>query len=814
MAALDRPYPGEAVYNEPQALRLRGPLDRDALRRALNEVVRRHEALRTRFDVEDARLVQVIAPRLDVALDVEDLRTLPEDVARGGGPADRAGRTPRTPRPRARTAAPGAIAVPARGRAPAAPGPCTMSSRTDGRYTSLGRELAALYAAFHAGQPSPLPALAAQYADYAMRQREGLQGEALEKPLAYWKRTLAGMRMLELPTDRPRPAAADHRGDCVTFEIDADVTRRLKELARRERATLFMTLLAAFQVLLHRYTGQEDIAIGVPTAGRSAPGLEPLIGCFVNMLVMRGDLRDRPGFDVLLHRVRQQALEAYEHQELPFDRLVQELAPVRTTTRHPLFQVSFALHNAAQMTAWRLPGLVVEEIDGPGGDDVKFDLSLTLTETSGVLRGTFHFATALFDAATIGRMAVQLRTLLLSIAADPRQRVGRLALQSAAERERRLADGMRAPSPYPDATRLERLFEAQAAMRPDAVAVVDAKDRSRTGSSMRGPDRLARALVVAGPGSLRRACALFERTLDLAVALPAVLAAGGGYVPLDPAYPPERLAFHARRLRGGAGADDGRRARTAAGGLRWAAPARLDADAAAVAAEEALPFPSLAGPDDLCYLLYTSGSTGRPKGVEVTHRAVVNLLTCHDPAAGDRGEDVLAPRSPARRSTSSNWSCTCPFWHGAALLRSQASGARRRRRSRQALRSHGVTTFPAGHPGNLQRCCSRAVYDGHPRLKDDQRRRGAGAELGRADCYRTRAGCGTSTGPPRPPSIRDPADVCGRPAGRTDADRCCGPQHAALRGRQGTRAAAAGGARRAADRRRRPGARLSGSDPT
>ncbi|MBK7332515.1 MAG: non-ribosomal peptide synthetase, partial [Betaproteobacteria bacterium] len=180
------------------------------------------------------------------------------------------------------------------------------------------------YAAFHAGQPSPLPALAVQYADYAARQREGLKGEALERPLAWWKRTLAGMHALELPTDRPRPATASHRGDVVGFEIDADLTRRLKELARRERATLFMTLLAAFQVLLHRYSGQEDVAVGVPVAGRSAPEVEPLIGFFVNMLVMRGDLSGQPGFDVLLGRVRQQALDGYEHQELPFERIVME----------------------------------------------------------------------------------------------------------------------------------------------------------------------------------------------------------------------------------------------------------------------------------------------------------------------------------------------------------------------------------------------------------------------------------------------------------------------------------------------------------
>ena len=684
---LDRLYPDEAIYNEPQAFRLRGPLDRDALRRALNEIVCRHEALRTRFAVDDARLVQVIAPALDVPLDVEDLRTLAETErdaeARRIAQAER------------------------RARFDLAQGPllrvrllCLREGEhwllltmhhiaTDGWSVGvLWRELAVLYAAFHAGQPSPLPALAAQYADYAVRQREGLKGEALERALAYWKRTLAGMHTLELPTDRPRPATASHRGDVVGFEIDADLTRRLKELARRERATLFMTLLAAFQVLLHRYSGQEDVAVGVPVAGRSAPEVEPLIGFFVNMLVMRGDLSGQPGFDALLGRVRQQALDAYEHQELPFERIVMELAPARATTRNPLFQVSFALHNAGQVT-FRLPGLAVEEIDDLGGDDVKFDLSLTLTEASDVLRGSFQFAAALFDSTTVERMALHFRTLLSSIVADPRQRIGRLALHGAEERERCLAEGMRMPSPYPGTTRLERLFEAQAALRPDAVAVVGASESLTYRDLDLRANRLARELDASGSGAPRRVGVCLERGPDLVVALLATLKAGAAYVPLDPDLPAERLsAMLADASVALVLTDERLSARLPAGAHRVVC---IDRDALRIAQRPGGAVGAGDAADDLACVMYTSGSSGRPKGVLIAHRAVSRLV-CGSDYVRLGADDVVAHLSnPAFDAT------TFEVWgallNGAALVPIDKATVLAPRALATALRANGVTTL-------------------------------------------------------------------------------------------------------------------------
>jgi non-ribosomal peptide synthetase component F len=334
------------------------------------------------------------------------------------------------------------------------------------RWTSaiLTRELSTLYAAFAAGEPSRLPELPVQYADYAIWQREWMQGETLEREIAHWRRALANLPALELPLDRPRPAVPEHRGGRFMFEIDAATVRGLKELGRSEGATLFMTLLAAFFVLLHRYSGQEDFAVGVPIAGRNKPELEDLLGFFVNTLVLRGDLSGDPAFRTCLARVRKFALDAYSHQDVPFEKLVEALAPARDLSRNPLFQVSFALQNNP-MHGWNIPGLTVTPVTGLVAESAKFDLGFSIVEIGGALRGRVDFMVELFDPATIERMAGHFRALL-SIVADPLLPVSRLALFDAAARRRLLVDWNATAVAWPDRASVAQLFEAQAARSP------------------------------------------------------------------------------------------------------------------------------------------------------------------------------------------------------------------------------------------------------------------------------------------------------------------------------------------------------------
>ena len=324
----------------------------------------------------------------------------------------------------------------------------------------LRRELTTLYNAYHRGEPSPLPTLPVQYADYALWQRQWLQGAVLEKQLGFWRHALADLPTLDLPTDRPRPATASYRGACVNFEVPESLTRSLKALSRREGVTLFMTLLAAYQILLFRYSGQEDIAVGVPIAGRTRLELEGLIGFFVNTLVLRGDLSGEPSFKTYLARVRVRALDAYEHQDLPFEKLVEELAPKRDLSRNPLFQASLVLQNTPP-GHWQLSGLDVRRVEGIRSATAKFDLAMSLTENDGKLMGGLEYATDLFDAATIERMVGHFLRVLEGIVADPECRIGELPLLTAAERHQLLVEWNDTAADYPRDQCIHQLFEQQ-----------------------------------------------------------------------------------------------------------------------------------------------------------------------------------------------------------------------------------------------------------------------------------------------------------------------------------------------------------------
>ncbi|HEX8189578.1 MAG TPA: amino acid adenylation domain-containing protein [Pyrinomonadaceae bacterium] len=625
---LDRLAPGSAAYNLPAAVRLRGPLDAGALGRALDEVVARHEALRTTFAEEDGLPFQVIAPRLEVALQVTDLGELPaggreaearrlagEEMARpfdlSAGPLLRARLL--------RLADDDHVAL------------LTMHHIVSDGWSQgvLVSELSALYAAFSAGEASPLAELPIQYADYAAWQREYLTGEVLESQLSYWRGQLAGVPALELPTDRPRPAVQTFRGARQGFLLDAELSRALREWSRSEGVTLFMTLLAAFHVLLSRYTGQSDIAVGTPVAGRDRLETEGLIGFFVNTLVVRAAVGGR-GLTLreAVRRVRASALGAYAHQDLPFEKLVEELEPTRDLSRQPLFQVMAVMQNMPggrlEMGGVELEGFGGEGEGGEGGA-AKFDLTLMAEELGdGRLAVGFEYNRDLFDAWRIERMGRHYERVLGELVRDAGQEVARVELLT--ERERaELLDGWNATAAeYPRGLCLHQLFEEQATRTPAAVAVVYEEQQLSYGELNGRANRLARHLRGRGVAPGARVGILMERSPEMVAAILATLKAGGAYVPLDAEYPRERLAFMLE--------DAGVAVLLAQERLLGVLPAHgaqvvcVDTGWEAVAAESGDDVESGVAPSDLAYVIYTSGSTGRPKGVMITHRNVVQFV--------------------------------------------------------------------------------------------------------------------------------------------------------------------------------------------
>ncbi len=470
----------------------------------------------------------------------------------------------------------------------------------------LFEELMALYGAFAAGRPSPLPELPLQYPDFAAWQRGWLRGEALEAQLAYWRRQLAGAPApLELPTDRPRPARQGFRGGRAALSLPESLADAAAALSRREGASLFMALMAAFQALLCRYTGQEDVPVGTPVAGRVRVELEPLIGLFVNTLVLRGDLSGDPSFRELLGRGREVALEAFAHQDAPFEKLVEELRPERNLAHTPLFQVMLILQNAPT-GAVALGGLELSRLPLESGS-AKLDLMLSLAEGGG-LTGQLEYRTDLFDRATMVRLLGHFEVLLRAAVAEPERRLSSLPLLTEPERRQSL-EWNDTRTVYPGGeTCLHRLIEAQVDRSPDAVALVFEGERLTYLQLDRRANQLARLLRNMGVGPEVRVGVSLERSLEMVVALLGVLKAGGAYVPLDRDYPPERLRF----MREDAGIA--------------VLLSREDGVWAAAASQPGERLRDWESPDQAAYVIYTSGSTGRPKGVVNSHRGVVNRL--------------------------------------------------------------------------------------------------------------------------------------------------------------------------------------------
>ena len=619
---LDRLEPGSPLYNLPAAFEVTGRLDAAALAAALREIVRRHETLRTTFADGPEGPVQVIHPEGDLPFAVSDLRSLPEGERRREA-WRRATEEARRPFDLARGPLLRALLL----RLGEEEHLVVLTLHhvvSDG--WSMGvlvREVAALYPAFAAGAPSPLPVLPVQYADFAAWQREWLRGGALDRQLAFWRERLAGApTALELPTDRPRTAVQTARGGQAPVRLAPALVHALRDTARRERATLFMVVLAAFEVLLHRYANQDELLVGSPIAGRNRPEIEGLIGFFVNTLVMRGDLRGEPAFAALLARVREGALTAYAHQDLPFERLIEELHPQRDLSRPPLFQVMFTLQRA-EAEALELPGLRLVPRDLDTGT-AKFELTLHLAEGAESVAGWIEYNADLWEAATAERMVEQLASLLEAVPAGLGRPAADLPLLPPGQARELLAaaDGG-AGEPLADDC-LHRLFERQARATPDATALVSDEERWTYRQLDRHANRLAHHLRDLGVGPEVTVALCMSRTPRRIAALLAVLKAGGAYVPLDPAYPRERLAFMLE--------NSAAPLLLTEAALLASLPERrdgvllLDGEWPGGSAQEEVGPPDLAAGDNLAYVIHTSGSTGRPKGVLSTHRGACRMV--------------------------------------------------------------------------------------------------------------------------------------------------------------------------------------------
>lgn len=611
------------AYNMPEAVRFVGPLNTAILEQSLNEIVRRHEVLRTTFKTTESGPVQIIAPALEVKALELDLTGLP--------PAEREAEASRLNaaeaiRPFDLANGP-VLRVTLLRLAPEDQLILFAMHHIASDMWSMGvlvRELMALYTAFSAGQPSSLPELPIQYADYAIWQHEWSQQPEFAQQLEYWKKQLAGApATLDLPTDRPRPAVVGSKGAVKRFALSTELSASLISLAAQENCTLFMTLLAAFQILLHRYTGQPDIVIGTPMAGRNRAELEGLIGFFVNTLVLRTNLSANPTFRELLAVVREVVLGAAAHQDLPFEKLVEELQPERELSRTPLFQVMFALQNV-RSEPLSLDNLQVIPAKATAAI-AKFELTLFMTEINGEIGGRFEYKTRLFDQSTIKRMIGHFKQLLDAIAANPDQRLSDLSILTEAEQDELLVRFNDTRSDFPHNRCIHQLFEQEAVRNPSAVAVCFKDERLTYRELNCRANQLARHLRELSVGPEVLVAILMRNSLEIVVALLGVLKAGGAYVPLDPANPRERLAavlaeadvsvvLTLDRFRDMLPRESA--TRTICLDTEWKRFSDFATDNLSCTAR----------PENLAYVIYTSGSTGKPKGAMIPHRGLVNYL--------------------------------------------------------------------------------------------------------------------------------------------------------------------------------------------
>jgi len=615
---LEQLVSGNPFYNESSAVRILYPLDTAALEKTLNEIVRRHETLRTIFVATDGQPLQCVLPPQPLAFPLHDLTHLPE--------TQREAESLRLVNEHACepfNIAKGPLLRVALIRLGASDHIFVVTMHhivCDGWSTKVFfDELRELYAAFVYGRPSPLSELPIQYTDFSAWQREWLQGSALEEQLEFWRGRLAGLPTLELPADKPRPAVPTFSGAREPIAIPPEVNRALESLCEQISVTPFMALLAAFQALLQRYTGQDDVAVGSPVANRNRAELEKLIGFFVNTLVMRTDLSGNPTFRELLRRVREVALSAYSHQDLPFERLVEELQPTRDPSRNPLFQVTFQIlsDRESKETIEQLRVVEVEQLTS------KFDLRCDLWTRDGGLTGYLEYSTDLFEHQTIKLMARNFEALVSAMVADPDRRISSAPL-SAGEQEK-LREWNNTTRTFPNYGYVHERFEKFAETNPDQVVIVDGAESISYRDLNRRANQLAHYLKRRGikPGCF--VAILLDRSIDLIVSLVATLKTGASYIPLDPSYPRERLSIMLRESFAPLVVTKSEFAESIPS---FIPQIQIDKSWDVIAKEEVCNLPSHSD-QSLAYVIFTSGSTGKPRGVEVLHSGLNNLVNWH-----------------------------------------------------------------------------------------------------------------------------------------------------------------------------------------
>jgi len=686
MWLLHQLHPKSAAYNMATALRLEGPLDVEAVKRAFTEIARRHEVLRTRFSERDGKAIQEVLPPAPVDVLILDLEKLPE--------SERLEEAQRRAQEEAMLPFDLACGPMLRvqllrlGQEQHVLLATLHHIAGDGWSTGiLVRELMHFYGAYARKEKSPLPELSVQYADFAVWQREWLQGELLEKQLAYWRERLSSLEPLELPMDHVRPARMSHQGGSVHFKLPMELTGKLKVLCRRHGVTQFMSMLAAFQVMISKYAARESVAVGTPIANRNHAEIEGLIGFFANTLVLETNLSGNHDFAQVLKRVRQVTLDAYQHQDVPFEKLVEELAPQRELSRSPLFQVMLAMQNTEQQEL-QLSELKVSSFEIES-ESAKFDLLLTLNEKVGGIQGKLVYARDLYEAATIERMVEHLRLVLEKMVNEPEVRIGEVSLLSGEERQQVLVDWNRTEAAYRE-ERVHELFEEQVRRNPGEVAV-DFEGQSLTYEELnRQSNQLAHYLRKMGVGPEMRVGICMERSLEMVVGLLGILKAGGAYVPLDPGYPAERLAYMLEDAQAPVIIVQQKFMQ-----ILWEYAGRVievDRDWAKIGLQSRENPGVHLEPLNLAYVIYTSGSTGRPKGAMNTHQGLSNRLQWMQHAYRLEAEERVLQKTPFSFDVSV-WEFFWPLVVGARLVVARPGGHQDVEYLREFIHQQQITTL-------------------------------------------------------------------------------------------------------------------------